>query len=529
MKYVLLKAKPYTRTRKGKLEQVKGYQSRLRSHFPPAALEEATVHQIAKDYLVTKDEARQMYRDMFGPEREQTFIRYKNTGKLWHGKPVYDIRKIDKENFSPMVHTLMDQGRMRGYVQVFVDVVGGKEWVNVRESELTDKADEGVFASSTPKIGDTVVWKRHSALGKPPDRTMTVVGFDTNQKLVILRDAGATQRHEFSGPDLYVPLKDVKITSSDVERTIVPETVRAVDWKENLESKENIDALRKEYKKEKDPTRKSELRHKVNAAVDEYNKKIGRIERTVVPETVKVVRPFRDANKLKALSYVKNLKNPHKKDYAYSYFQFLMDGGTGNPPENPNIGAMGKQAVRMKLDEILNKSFLQDAMKIINATPFTSKKARYDDIKMVLDVIKQEEDYDGENRGDDSKDSKEFHSDVFEAEDELINFIQSELGEEGVEGEPKEGDKGETEEGEEGLEEGLELPEGAEEPPVPPAIGYKNKKEENPKKKEEEVKKSGGKCPFDGKQGVYLRRFYQSPYWMREYKCPKGHVFTEVQ
>ncbi len=261
------------------------------------------------------------------------------------------------------------------------------------------------------------------------------------------------------------------------------------------------------------------------------------VERTVVPETTEVVRPFKDANKLKALSYVKNLKNPDKKDYAYSYFQFLMDGGTGNPPENPNIGAMGKQAVRMRLNEILSKSFLQDAMKIINSTPFASKKAKYDDIKMVLDVIKQEEDYDGENRGDDSKDSKEFHSDVFEAEDDLINFIQSELGEEGEEA--KEGEKEkveEEEEGEAGLEEGLELPEGVEEPPVPPAIGYKqeeeNKKPEEKKEKkpeEEEVKKSGGKCPFDGKQGVYLRRFYQSPYWMREYKCPKGHVFTEVQ
>ncbi len=216
MKYVILeKAKPYTRTKRGKLEQVKGYASKVRAGFPPAALEEATVHQIAKDYLVTKDEARRMYRNMHGPEKD--FIRYKTTGykttgKLWQGRPVYDIRKIDKKNFNPMVHNLMDQGRLKGYVQVFVDVVGGKEWVNVKESELTDKAEgEGVYASGPPKVGDTLVWKRHSALGNPPDRSMTVVGFDTNQHLVILRDAGASQRKTFSGPDLYVPLKDIKI------------------------------------------------------------------------------------------------------------------------------------------------------------------------------------------------------------------------------------------------------------------------------------------------------------------------------
>ena len=51
---------------------------------------------------------------------------------------VYAIRKIDKKNFNQMVHTLMDQGRLKGYVQIYTDVVGGRSWVNVKESELVN-------------------------------------------------------------------------------------------------------------------------------------------------------------------------------------------------------------------------------------------------------------------------------------------------------------------------------------------------------------------------------------------------------
>ena len=121
----------------------------------------------------------------------------------------------------------------------------------------------------------------------------------------------------------------------------------------------------------------------VEEAVKKINDHIGKqpayprteSEKKVYKMAPEVVRPYRDKNKMRALQYIKMLKNPHKKDYAYSYFQFLMDGATGNPPENTNISVMGKQAVRMRLEEILSKpltkSFLQDAM------------------------IKQEEDYDG--------------------------------------------------------------------------------------------------------------------------------------
>ena len=43
------------------------------------------------------------------------------------------------------------------------------------------------------------------------------------------------------------------------------------------------------------------------------------------------------------------------------------------------------------------------------------------------------------------------------------------------------------------------------------------------------LEKSGGKCPIDGKQGVLLRRYKEGAYWVREFKCPKGHIFSEQQ
>ena len=130
----------------------------------------------------------------------------------------------------------------------------------------------------------------------------------------------------------------------------------------------------------------------------------------------------------------------------------------------------------------VTKSFLEDARKIINSQRGATAEEKHKGMNMVLDVLRNEEEYDGENTKDDSKDSKAFHKDLFDVEDDLLDFIQTE-----------------------------------------------SKKEQTKKVKEEVKKSGGGVCPHDGKRGVYLRRYYQVPYWIREYKCPSGHIFQEIQ
>jgi hypothetical protein len=41
----------------------------------------------------------------------------------------------------------------------------------------------------------------------------------------------------------------------------------------------------------------------------------------------------------------------------------------------------------------------------------------------------------------------------------------------------------------------------------------------------ENLNKGAATCPYDGKSAVQLRRYYQAPYWIREFKCKSGHVF----
>ena len=46
----------------------------------------------------------------------------------------------------------------------------------------------------------------------------------------------------------------------------------------------------------------------------------------------------------------------------------------------------------------------------------------------------------------------------------------------------------------------------------------------------EEVRKAGdATCPYDGMNGVQLRRFKQGAFWIREFRCPKGHVWQRTQ
>ena len=46
----------------------------------------------------------------------------------------------------------------------------------------------------------------------------------------------------------------------------------------------------------------------------------------------------------------------------------------------------------------------------------------------------------------------------------------------------------------------------------------------------EEVRKAGdATCPYDGQNGVQLRRFKQGAFWIREFRCPKGHIWQRTQ
>ena len=45
-----------------------------------------------------------------------------------------------------------------------------------------------------------------------------------------------------------------------------------------------------------------------------------------------------------------------------------------------------------------------------------------------------------------------------------------------------------------------------------------------------ELKKSGdATCPYDNLNGVQLRRFKQGAFWVREFRCPRGHVWQRTQ
>ena len=177
MKHVILmKAKPYTRVRRGKLEHVKGYAG---VRFSPA-LEEATVWQIGKDYGVSKEEARRMYKEMFAEEKPKAGLE---------------------------TRLAVTRGAMRG-------AEDPKDYKYFKEQEkrieaMMRKPMKMVVAVRKPQIGDIVTWKRHSALGEIPDRPMQVIGFEKD--MVVVRDPAAVKRGEYSGADLYIPPGDLVV------------------------------------------------------------------------------------------------------------------------------------------------------------------------------------------------------------------------------------------------------------------------------------------------------------------------------
>jgi len=56
---------------------------------------------------------------------------------------------------------------------------------------------------------------------------------------------------------------------------------------------------------------------------------------------------------LRASRYIESIRNRAKRAYAHAYYQWLRDPQVSDPPDHPNLSAMGAQAVRMNLDKIL--------------------------------------------------------------------------------------------------------------------------------------------------------------------------------
>lgn len=53
-------------------------------------------------------------------------------------KPVYALRKIEPENFAMIArHIIMDH--LKGCVQIYIDGIGGRRWINIEEHKVSKK------------------------------------------------------------------------------------------------------------------------------------------------------------------------------------------------------------------------------------------------------------------------------------------------------------------------------------------------------------------------------------------------------
>lgn len=50
---------------------------------------------------------------------------------------VYEWREAKEENFNPMaIHLLKEKGFFENCIQIYVDCVGGREWINIKKENL---------------------------------------------------------------------------------------------------------------------------------------------------------------------------------------------------------------------------------------------------------------------------------------------------------------------------------------------------------------------------------------------------------
>jgi hypothetical protein len=53
-----------------------------------------------------------------------------------------------------------------------------------------------------------------------------------------------------------------------------------------------------------------------------------------------------------AARYINRIKNPHKRDYALAYYEWMRQGETGPEPPRGNLGALAAQDAKMSLQII---------------------------------------------------------------------------------------------------------------------------------------------------------------------------------
>lgn len=71
--------------------------------------------------------------------------------------PIYGVRPIHEDNFNPMAHHLLTEAHKKEHVQVLIDVVGGREWINLRRENLLCDSDGVDLATPSPTKSNEVI------------------------------------------------------------------------------------------------------------------------------------------------------------------------------------------------------------------------------------------------------------------------------------------------------------------------------------------------------------------------------------
>jgi hypothetical protein len=78
-----------------------------------------------------------------------------------------------------------------------------------------------------------------------------------------------------------------------------------------------------------------------------------------------MVEEYLNESKKDIESYIKRIKNKAKKDYAQRYYTWKLKGEKGEEPDRGSLSAMGAQAVRMQLEDLMEST--------VNEAPIAAK------------------------------------------------------------------------------------------------------------------------------------------------------------
>ncbi|OGM09189.1 hypothetical protein A2Z67_04585 [Candidatus Woesebacteria bacterium RBG_13_36_22] len=184
MKYIVKseqRVKPFSRTRKGKIEQVKAF---TRQGKYPSATHEATVHQVAKDYGISKKEARKefMKRKKFDPTKEHLKWERTHSGKFgepystqlsmpWREETAEEketTQKLKGEERESRVKS------MQNFASALKDIKG------VESSALDD------YTPSTAEEGTIFIHPKISKMGSSSKRNFKKVPWEYEVKPIVI-------------------------------------------------------------------------------------------------------------------------------------------------------------------------------------------------------------------------------------------------------------------------------------------------------------------------------------------------------